>query len=93
MSVSPAILPLHAFPPLPGSHERRIQDGIFGARTNDVFNPSYPRWGKSRNTVTLVGKDKEFMDSLIPEVEQGVKGRRVQKEDEDDEPNKPDPDA
>ncbi|KAI9713488.1 MAG: hypothetical protein M1820_000870 [Bogoriella megaspora] len=46
---------------------------------------SYPRWGKSRNTVTLVGRDKEFMDSLIPEVEKGVKGRRVTVEDEDDE--------
>lgn len=45
---------------------------------------SYPRWGKSRNTVTLVGRDQEFMDSLIPEVEQGVKGRRIQTEGEDD---------
>lgn len=45
---------------------------------------SYPRWGKSRNTVTLVGKDKEFMEGLVPEVESGVKGRRVQKEGEDD---------
>lgn len=24
---------------------------------------SYPRWGKARNTVTLVGRDKTFMDS------------------------------
>lgn len=45
---------------------------------------SYPRWGKSRNTVTLVGRDKEFMDSLIPEVEVGVQGRRVEVEGEDD---------
>lgn len=45
---------------------------------------SYPRWGKSRNTVTLVGKDKEYMESLVPEVEKGVKGRRVQEEGEDD---------
>ncbi|KAK3677993.1 hypothetical protein LTR78_002088 [Recurvomyces mirabilis] len=45
---------------------------------------SYPRWGKSRNTVTLVGRDKEFMDSLIPEVEKNVKGRRVEVEGEDD---------
>ncbi|KAF2723932.1 Molybdopterin binding protein [Polychaeton citri CBS 116435] len=45
---------------------------------------SYPRWGKSRNTVTLVGRDKEFMESLVPEVEEGVKGRRVQVEGEDD---------
>lgn len=45
---------------------------------------SYPRWGKPRNTVTLVGKDKEFMDSLVGEVEKGVKGRRVENEDDDD---------
>ena len=45
---------------------------------------SYPRWGKSRNTVTLVGKDKEYMESLVEEVEKGVKGNRVQQEGEDD---------
>jgi len=45
---------------------------------------SYPRWGKKRNTVTLVGTDKEFMDSLIPEVEKGVEGRHVTVEDEED---------
>lgn len=45
---------------------------------------SYPRWGKSRNTVTLVGRDKEFLEELVPEVEAGVKGRRVQVEGEDD---------
>ncbi|KAI9836658.1 MAG: hypothetical protein M1819_001292 [Sarea resinae] len=45
---------------------------------------SYPRWGKSRNTVTLVGRDKEYMDSLIPEVEKGVNGRKVEHEGEDD---------
>ena len=46
---------------------------------------SYPRWGKSRNTVTLVGRDKELMDNLIPEVEKNVQGRKVDKEDEFDE--------
>ena len=46
---------------------------------------SYPRWGKSRNTVTLVGRDKELMDSLIPEVEKHVQGKKVDKEDEFDE--------
>lgn len=45
---------------------------------------SYPRFGKSRNTVTLVGKDKEYMESLVAEVEQGVKGNRVEVEGEDD---------
>lgn len=48
---------------------------------------SYPRWGKAHNTVTLVGRDKEFMDSLIPEVEIGVAGRRVMTEDENDSPS------
>lgn len=45
---------------------------------------SYPRWGKSRNSVTLVGKDKEFMESLVEEVEKGVQGRRIETEGEDD---------
>lgn len=48
---------------------------------------SYPRWGKPRNTVTLVGRDKEYMDSLIPEVEKNVQGRRVFTEEEDDSPS------
>ena len=45
---------------------------------------SYPRWGKSKNTVTLVGRDQDFMESLVAEVEQGVKGKRIQNEGEDD---------
>lgn len=48
---------------------------------------SYPRWGKKRNTVTLVGRDVEFMESLIPEVEKNVEGKRVLREDEDDPPD------
>ena len=47
---------------------------------------SYPRWGKGRNTVTLVGRDLEFMESLVPEVEDGVEGKRILKEGEDDDP-------
>lgn len=57
---------------------------------------SYPRWNRKRNTVTLVGRDKEYMDSLIPEVEKGVQGRRVMIEGEDDSPDEDktkDPDA
>lgn len=45
---------------------------------------SYPRWEKSRNTVTLVGRDVAFMESLVPEVEKAVQGRRVAVEGEDD---------
>ena len=45
---------------------------------------SYPRWGKGHNTVTLVGRDKEFMESLVAEVEKGVDGTRVNVEGEDD---------
>ena len=48
---------------------------------------SYPRWMKKRNTVTLVGRDKEYMESLVSEVEKGVEGRRVVTEDEDDSPD------
>jgi hypothetical protein len=49
-----------------------------------TYTHSYPRWGKARNTVTLVGRNKEYMDSLVPEVEKGVQGKRVTKEGEDD---------
>jgi molybdopterin-biosynthesis enzyme MoeA-like protein len=45
---------------------------------------SYPRWGKARNTVTLVGRNREYMDSLVSRVEQAVDGKRVEKEDEHD---------
>lgn len=45
---------------------------------------SYPRWGKDHNTVTLVGRDRDFMESLVSEVEQAVQGRRVAVEGEDD---------
>ncbi|KIX08641.1 uncharacterized protein Z518_03298 [Rhinocladiella mackenziei CBS 650.93] len=45
---------------------------------------SYPRWGKNKNVVTLVGTDREFMDTLEAEVADGVKGTRVHTEGEDD---------
>ncbi|KAF7513049.1 hypothetical protein GJ744_011315 [Endocarpon pusillum] len=48
---------------------------------------SYPRWGKAHNTVTLVGRNKELLDSLIPEVEKGIEGRRVINEEDDDSPS------
>ncbi|OKL58307.1 hypothetical protein UA08_06507 [Talaromyces atroroseus] len=48
---------------------------------------SYPRWGNKRNTVTLVGSDKKYIDSLVAEVEKNVEGRRVSREDEDDPPS------
>lgn len=50
---------------------------------------SYPRWGKKQNTVTLVGADKEYMESLIKEVEENVKGKLVEKEDELDHASDP----
>ncbi|KAL2024623.1 hypothetical protein VTK56DRAFT_7666 [Thermocarpiscus australiensis] len=46
---------------------------------------SYPRWGKKRNTVTLVGKDREYIESITPEVVHHVQGRLVTVEGEDDE--------
>jgi len=45
---------------------------------------SYPRWNKATNTVTLVGRDEEYLKSLIPEVSEKVKGRQVTVEGEDD---------
>ncbi|KAF9894680.1 hypothetical protein FE257_006570 [Aspergillus nanangensis] len=47
---------------------------------------SYPRWGRKRNTVTLVGRDQEAMDALVAEVEQNVQGKKVAREDELDPP-------
>ncbi|KAF1817139.1 molybdopterin binding domain protein [Eremomyces bilateralis CBS 781.70] len=48
---------------------------------------SYPRWGKRHNTVTLVGRDRAFMDGLVAEVEGGVQGKKVDYEGQDDETN------
>lgn len=50
---------------------------------------SYPRWGKQNNSVTLVGTDKEYLESLVAEVEQNVNGKRVFVEGEDDAPATP----
>ncbi|KAL8807902.1 MAG: hypothetical protein Q9182_000368 [Xanthomendoza sp. 2 TL-2023] len=46
---------------------------------------SYPRWGRKRNSVTLVGKDKDYMESLVPQIEKSVDGVRVEKEEDADE--------
>ncbi|KAL9072545.1 MAG: hypothetical protein Q9161_003557 [Pseudevernia consocians] len=45
---------------------------------------SYPRWGKKRNSVTLVGRDKSYMEELVPQIEENVQGKRVEREDEMD---------
>ncbi|KAE8145076.1 MoaB/Mog domain-containing protein [Aspergillus avenaceus] len=55
--------------------------------TQGIKVGSYPRWGKKRNTVTLVGTDQSFMDALVSEVEQNVQGKRVAQEDELDPPS------
>ncbi|KAI9721938.1 MAG: hypothetical protein M1812_001896 [Candelaria pacifica] len=57
---------------------------------NGIKVGSYPRWGKARNTVTLVGRDKEYMESLIDEVAKSVEGVRVNVEGEDDVEGEPD---
>ena len=54
------------------------------AEAEGVKVGSYPRWGKDRNTVTLVGRNGAFMERLVAEVEQAVQGRRVTVEGEDD---------
>ena len=46
---------------------------------------SYPRWGKRHNSVTLVGRDRAYLESLVPEVLANVDGKRVAVEGEDDE--------
>ncbi|KAF3156773.1 hypothetical protein TWF106_008859 [Orbilia oligospora] len=45
---------------------------------------SYPRWGKPRNTVTLVGRDREYIEGLVEEVSKQLEGVRVSVEGEDD---------
>lgn len=45
---------------------------------------SYPRWGKAHNTVTLVGREREYMDGLVDEVAKAVQGYRINAEGEDD---------
>lgn len=46
---------------------------------------SYPRWGRKRNAVTLVGKDQDFMESLVPEVVKNIQGVRVERIEDADE--------
>lgn len=74
--------------PLPESAVAPYLTDLAG-RTEDrgIKVGSYPRWQKKRNTVTLVGTDKELLDSLIPEVEQNVQGTKVDREDELDTPS------
>ncbi|RYP26268.1 hypothetical protein DL767_008118 [Monosporascus sp. MG133] len=54
---------------------------------------SYPRWGKKTNSVTLVGRDLAYLESLVPEVVDKVNGKRVVVEGEDDEPEELPPPA
>ncbi|KAF5017315.1 hypothetical protein F66182_10763 [Fusarium sp. NRRL 66182] len=46
---------------------------------------SYPRWGKKNNTVTLVGRDLDYLESLVDEVEAGIQGLRVTAESDGEE--------
>ena len=50
---------------------------------------SYPRWGRKRNTVTLVGRDQEYMESLVAEIEENVHGIRVKREEDADQSDDP----
>ncbi|KAH8720258.1 Uncharacterized protein HC256_000660 [Beauveria bassiana] len=43
---------------------------------------SYPHWGRKFNTVTLVGKDYAFLESLVDEVVKNVEGKRVYKQED-----------
>ncbi|KAM7203527.1 putative molybdenum cofactor synthesis domain containing protein [Rhypophila sp. PSN 637] len=56
-----------------------------GVESHGVKVGSYPRMENKKNTVTLVGKDKEFLDSITPEVVENLQGRVVTVEGEDDE--------
>ncbi|RPA85057.1 Molybdopterin binding protein [Ascobolus immersus RN42] len=37
---------------------------------------SYPRWGRANNTITMTGKDLEFMESLVEDVCNNTNGER-----------------
>ncbi|KAI1133692.1 molybdopterin binding domain-containing protein [Nemania abortiva] len=49
---------------------------------------SYPRY-KKNNSVTLVGRDSEYIESLVPEVVANLKGKRVDFEGQDDKSEEP----
>ncbi|KAF2750494.1 Molybdopterin binding protein [Sporormia fimetaria CBS 119925] len=69
--------------PLPESAVAEFLTQLAGeAEPKGVKIGSYPRWGKSRNTVTLVGRDLEYLESLVPAVEKAVQGQCVQEEGE-----------
>ncbi|OJJ37164.1 hypothetical protein ASPWEDRAFT_38820 [Aspergillus wentii DTO 134E9] len=99
-SLKPSLLPrltnpdgkgIHRFlfsTPLPESAVAPyLTDLAVRASPHGVKVGSYPRWGNKRNTVTLVGTDQAFMDSLIPEVEENINGRKVTYEEELDPPS------
>ncbi|KAF5559911.1 3'-phosphoadenosine 5'-phosphosulfate sulfotransferase (PAPS reductase) FAD synthetase s [Fusarium phyllophilum] len=46
---------------------------------------SYPQWGKKNNTVTLVGRDLDYLESLVDEVQAGIQGLRVDAESDGEE--------
>ncbi|KAK0714838.1 MoaB/Mog domain-containing protein [Lasiosphaeris hirsuta] len=71
--------------PLPESAVAEYLTGLADrVESKGVKVGSYPRWGKKRNTVTLVGKDRAFLDAIAPEVVHNVKGRIITVEGEDD---------
>ncbi|KAL4889453.1 molybdopterin binding domain protein [Aspergillus ambiguus] len=99
-SLKPALLPrltnpdgkgIHRYlfsTPLPESAVAPyLTDLASRANPRGIKVGSYPRWGKKRNTVTLVGTDQDVLDSLVAEVEQNVQGKRVAQEDELDPPS------
>jgi len=99
-SLKPVLLPRLADPAGKGLHRILIStplqeskiapyltDLAARASVRGVKVGSYPRWGKKRNTVTLVGADREYIESLVPEVEKHVDGIRVSREDEADPPS------
>jgi len=58
-----------------------LQDKV---KAKDVKVGSYPRWGSKKNTVTLVGRDKEYLESLVDGLIENIRGVRINAEGEDD---------
>ncbi|KAK4189291.1 MoaB/Mog domain-containing protein [Podospora australis] len=86
-ALTPRVLPLLVDPEGKGTHRVVISTPLPESavaeyltklaervKSKNVKVGSYPHWGESYNSVTLVGKDKEFLDSITPEVLENVQG-------------------
>lgn len=60
-----------------------IQDSLI-ASGSGIKIGSYPRWKKEWNTVTLLGRQSEDVESVAETVREGVKGITISTEEEEE---------